>query len=233
MIRTARDGEQPRLHEIAVAGGAAVTPRYLATLEALGAELLVAELDGAAAAFGAVIDADGITMLTDLFVDPAARGLGLGSALVDALFVGAERRMTFSSKHPAAWAAYRRAGMEPRWRLLYLDGMWVGSGLPFEPGEWRHGRRELVAHYAATGARVGEDLVLDGTHVARVCSADPISVLQRSLASGPVSLCAPEHSPVGAWALAHDFSVSDFDTFFASPGVTLADDLHVLDPGLA
>jgi hypothetical protein len=39
----------------------------------------------------------------------------------------APRRYTFSSRHPLALPLYAKAGLVPRWPLLYLTGRWTGS----------------------------------------------------------------------------------------------------------
>jgi hypothetical protein len=60
-------------------------------------------------------------MISDLFVHPQVHGQGIGTALLAALPT-AGACFTFSSRHPAAQAAYRRIGLAPQWRLLYLAG---------------------------------------------------------------------------------------------------------------
>ena len=64
------------------------------------------------------------SMLTDLFVHPDQHGLGLGGALLRALWPDhtAPGRFTFSSQHASALPLYARAGLTPSWPLLYLSG---------------------------------------------------------------------------------------------------------------
>lgn len=63
-----------------------------------------------------------ISMLTDLFVDPAAHGTGTGRAILDALWAGQPRKMTFSSLHSNALPLYTSFGVDAWWPLLYLGG---------------------------------------------------------------------------------------------------------------
>jgi ribosomal protein S18 acetylase RimI-like enzyme len=63
-----------------------------------------------------------ISMLTDLFVDPAAHGTGTGRAILDALWAQQPRKMTFSSLHSNALPLYTSFGVDAWWPLLYLGG---------------------------------------------------------------------------------------------------------------
>jgi len=72
--------------------------------------------------FGAVVDTGRSTHLADLFVDPARLGQGIGKPLLAAVFDGADRRTTFASEDPRALPLYVRAGMQPLWTSLYVQG---------------------------------------------------------------------------------------------------------------
>jgi GNAT superfamily N-acetyltransferase len=226
---------------IAREGAASADASYVSLLRSQGARLMVAETAGRVVAYGGVVDVDGIAMLSDLFVAADARGVGVGGRLLHELLDGSSRRMTFSSKHPAAVAAYRRAGMEPRWRLLYLKGHAVDGGMQRPVQPWRHDRARLVEQMASQGAHVTADVVSvpneGGVWIARVHSARPVEAITTALAGHRrdtiVTMSTPEHSPVAVWALEHGFAVVDYDTFCATPDVNLASDLHCLDPGLA
>ena len=226
---------------IARQGDASADARYLALLRSQAARLLVAESAGHVVGFGGAADIAGTSMLTDLFVAADARGHGVGTRLLNELFAGSSRRMTFSSAHPAALAAYRRMGMHPQWRLLYLEGPSVGDGMTPPNGEWQHDRVSLVNEMARQGAHVTADVVVapeaTKTWIARLQSARPVEVLVAALAGltpgAVVTMCTPEHSPVGDWAQDHGFEVMDYDSFCATPGVSVPPDLHCLDPGLA
>ena len=128
LVRQASSSDDLVMDAIAREGDASADADYLALVRSQHGRLLVAERDDRVVAFGGVVDIDGVAMLTDLFVAADARGAGIGTMLLDALFDGSSRRMTFSSKHPAALAAYQRVGMEPQWRLLYLKGVANGGG---------------------------------------------------------------------------------------------------------
>ena len=226
---------------IAREGDASADAGYLALVRSQRGRLLVAELDGRVVAYGGVVDVDGVSMLTDLFVAAQARGAGIGTQLLNDLFAGSTRRMTFSSKHPAALAAYQRVGMEPQWRFLYLKGVANGGGSGLPVAAWQHDRMSLVEEMASQGAHVSADVVSipdkTGIWIARVHSARPVKALSATLAGLPrgtvVTMCVPEYSPVATWAQSHGFEATEYDTFCATPDVALPPDLHCLDPGLA
>jgi GNAT superfamily N-acetyltransferase len=113
-----------------------VYPAYVRHLMTRGS-LLVAERSGTITGFGATLrigtGSQGISMLTDLFVDPAAHGSGTGRALLNALWSGERRRMTFSSLHANALPLYTMFGVDAWWPLLYLRG---DVGRLRMPGGW-------------------------------------------------------------------------------------------------
>jgi GNAT superfamily N-acetyltransferase len=229
------------LDAVARQGDASADAPYLALLRSQAAQLLVADSAGDVVGFGGVVDIEGTSMLTDLFVAADARGAGIGTRLLLELFDGSSRRMTFSSKHPAALAAYQRMGMVPQWRLLYLEGPANGGDMPLPTGAWQHDRVSLVNEMARQGAHVAGDVVVmpdtTKTWIARLQSGRSVEVLAAALdgltPGAAVTMCTPEHSPVADWAQDHGFTVVDYDTFCATPGVSLPPDLHCLDPGLA
>jgi GNAT superfamily N-acetyltransferase len=226
---------------IARQGDASADGPYVALLRSQSARLLVAESAGNVVGFGGVVDIGGTSMLTDLFVARDARGGGVGTRLLHDLFDGSSRRMTFSSSHPAALAAYQRVGMDPQWRLLYFEGHAIGDGMPLAKGEWQHDRVSLVDEMARQGAHVTADVVVvpdtSKAWIARLQSARPVEVVAAAIAGltpgTTVTMCTPEHSPIADWAQDRGFKVVDYDSFCATPGVTLPADLHCLDPGLA
>jgi GNAT superfamily N-acetyltransferase len=240
-IREASSSDDAVMDAIAREGDASADAGYLARVRSQGGRLLVAELAGRVIAYGGVVDTEEVAMLSDLFVAADARGMGVGTQLLHELIDGSNRRMTFSSKHPAALAAYRRAGMEPQWRLLYLRGVAFGGGPQLPAGEWRHGRAALVEEMARHGAHVSSDVVSlpegNGVWIARVDSARPVEALAAALAGltagTVVTMCTPEHSAVARWAQDNGFTITDYDTFCATPGVVIPGDLNCLDPGLA
>ncbi len=82
----------------------------------------VALLDETVVGFGAAIDTGRSIHLADLFVDPERLGQGIGKPLLAAVLDGAERRTTFASEDPRALPLYVRAGMQPMWTSLYVQG---------------------------------------------------------------------------------------------------------------
>jgi hypothetical protein len=84
--------------------------------------LFVAVRDGRVIGFSGARDIGGHRLLSDLFVDPQVHGGGVGRVLLATVLDGAEERYTFSSSDPRAMPIYARAGMRPRWPLLYLHG---------------------------------------------------------------------------------------------------------------
>ncbi len=102
-----------------------VYPAYIDHLIAHGT-LLVAEREDAVIGFGATLRIgsghEAVSMLADLFVDPAAHGTGTGRAILGALWNHELRRMTFSSLHAHALPLYTSFGVDAWWPLLYLRG---------------------------------------------------------------------------------------------------------------
>ena len=241
MIREATSSDDAVMDAIAREGDASADAGYLALVRSQRGRLLVAELGGRAVAYGGVVDVDGVSMLTDLFVAVDARGAGIGTQLLGDLLDGSSQRMTFSSKQPAALAAYQRVGMAPQWRLLYLRGVANGGGTGLPAATWQHERLSLVERMSSQGAHVSADAVSipdeTGIWIARVQTARPVKAVSATLAGMTpgtvVNMCVPEYSPLATWALKSGFAEVDFDTFCATPDVVVPPDLHCLDPGLA
>ena len=100
-------------------------PAYVRHLMDHG-RVVVAELGGKVAGFGAVqpigTGLAAVSMLCDLFVDPAAHGRGCGRAMLADLWAGTQPKMTFSSLHANAMPLYTSFGLDAWWPLLYLCG---------------------------------------------------------------------------------------------------------------
>jgi GNAT superfamily N-acetyltransferase len=134
-VRAATEGDLAAMVAIAMATGQEedwddVFPGYLRHVMARG-RLLVAELGAGVAGYGGAVqigpgpfsfDVAVTCMLTDLFVDPAAQGMGIGRVLLAELWGGQQRRMTFSSLHSHAFPLYASFGVDAWWPLLYLHG---------------------------------------------------------------------------------------------------------------
>ncbi len=165
-------------------------PAYLRHLSENG-RVVVAGLGGRIAGFGAVQRvgqaSEAVTMLCDLFVDPAAQGRGCGRAMLAELWAGSARRMTFSSLHANAVPLYTSFGLDAWWPLLYLHG--EPSGLPRSgPDSGRSSAcAELTAGYerAWTGTDRQADL---RAWAARPASASWCAGVPRSWAQAPSAL---------------------------------------------
>lgn len=129
-VRDAAGSDVAAIAAVAIAAGqdeewSGSDPAYVGHLLAHG-RLVVAEHRGTVTGFGATCQigrgATAITMLCDLFVDPRSHGLGLGQAMLAALWHGSSPRMTFSSLHAHALPLYARSGLDAWWPLLYLGG---------------------------------------------------------------------------------------------------------------
>lgn len=241
VIRAAVAADFARLAEIGAEGDATgIDPHYLGFIARAG-RLLVAADDRDVVAFGGMVPAGGVAMVTDMFVAAECRGHGVGGALLERLLAGHDHRMTFSSQHPAALPAYRRVGMQPRWRLLYLSGAATGAGTGLQRGTWRGDRPELVEHYSLGGAVVCEHAVVRVTEeyatVERLQHTDAPQVMAQVLAALPEGLvvrtCVPEPHPLAPWLLANGFAISDHDLFCASPRVEFPADVACVHAGLA
>jgi len=130
VVRPAGNADVAAIANIAAATGqdddwGGANPAYVRHLMEHG-RVVIAELGGDVAGFGAVQEIGpgptAVTMLCDLFVDPAVHGRGCGRAMLADLWSTAARRMTFSSLHSHAMPLYTSFGLDPWWPLLYLKG---------------------------------------------------------------------------------------------------------------
>jgi hypothetical protein len=96
----------------------------------LHGQVAVSVVDDAVTGFGATLPVGGTTMLCDLFVRPDAQDGGAGAALLELLFDGVDRRMTFASRDPRAMALYTRFRMAGRWVLFYLRATGAAGPAP-------------------------------------------------------------------------------------------------------
>jgi GNAT superfamily N-acetyltransferase len=129
-VRPAAERDLAAIAGIAVATGqhdeeGGGNPAYVRHLMEHG-RVVVAELGGKVTGFGAVRQIGtgpaAVSMLCDLFVDPAAHGRGYGRTMLADLWVGTQPRMTFSSLHANAVPLYMSFGLDAWWPLLYLHG---------------------------------------------------------------------------------------------------------------
>ncbi|MEQ1700705.1 MAG: GNAT family N-acetyltransferase [Ilumatobacteraceae bacterium] len=239
-VRPATPVDFARIAEIAAEGDSHdAGASYLAFVAAQG-RLLAAEHDGRVVAFGGMVPIGAVAMVTDLFVAADARGDGVGGRVLAALLDGRSQRMTCSSQHAAALPVYRRGGMEPVDRLLYLDGVAAGGGALLLHRPWRYDRRELVDHFAEEGALVAGDVVVhstaDGATVLRLQHETPSlrlgEVLAALPAGTPVRAHVRESNPVAAELIAAGFTVTDHDLICASPEAMIPSACSCVHAGL-
>jgi ribosomal protein S18 acetylase RimI-like enzyme len=185
--------------------------------------------------YAASIVIDGVTMISDLFVDPDAQGSGVGAELARVAVGGAPQVMTCSSQHPAAARLYDALGLRERGRLLYVAGSALGGGSPLQSAPWALDRVSLVEHFRSTGARVCTDVVMreQGDEVAllRLVHDRPVlrarEVLESLPRGGRVTACVVEASALASWLLDHGFEIIDHDVVRATDRVVF--DTIVLD----
>jgi GNAT superfamily N-acetyltransferase len=116
--------------------------RYLAHVRRTG-HVVVAQVEGRVVGYAATRMIGPAEMVSDLFVHPRFHGRGVGATLLEAAWTrSAGPRMTFSSQHPNALPLYLRAGMAPRWPLLWLRG---DAGAVESPAGWIVHQVDVVA----------------------------------------------------------------------------------------
>ena len=234
-VRNAEPGDRATMLTIAAEGGSPdADAEHLGFLSAAG-RLLVADGPGGVAGFVGVLEVDGASMVTDLFVASAHRGRGIGGALLRSSLPDGVAAFTFASADPAALAAYRRVGMEVRWPLLTMRGTAEGGSL-LTPRPWSGGNSAVARHLATSGAvSTGYALVTQRGEMAHLHRVEaPVEVAVGALAevcSGlpagtTIELSVPADSVLLAWLVLHGFRVVDVDIHCATPG-------FVLDPRLA
>lgn len=248
---------------IAVEGDAAdVDRQYLSYVARAGSLLVAVGASGRPIAFGGAVDVptpDGTAaMVSDLFVEPEARGGGVGTALLEHLLVGRPLRMTCSSAHPAALPAYRTAGLLPIGRLRYLvghgraegrrHGSLVDRSAVLTDGGWAHDRVSLIEYYRGLGAGIGRHMVIGVSTAAPVGTtvtvrrlhaagaSDAQSSIEHLLDRLPVStrveLCVPEWQPLAEWLAGQVFVEVDRDIVCTTPGLRLDPSVVVVNAGL-
>ncbi len=127
-IRDATDDDLPEIRAILASHGndgpiviADVVGPYIRHLIARGGARVAVENDEVLG-FAATIDTGRCVHLADLFIRPERLGQGIGRPLLAAAFGDAVRKTTFASDDPRALPVYVRAGMQPLWASLYVEG---------------------------------------------------------------------------------------------------------------
>jgi GNAT superfamily N-acetyltransferase len=130
MVRAAGEADLAAIAAVTIATGqhddwGGANPAYVRHLLEHG-RVVVTELGGEVVGFGAVqrigSGPDAVSMLCDLFVEPAAHGCGCGRAMLADLWSDAANKMTFSSLHSRAAPLYTSFGLDAWWPLLFLRG---------------------------------------------------------------------------------------------------------------
>jgi GNAT superfamily N-acetyltransferase len=108
---------------------------------------LVAEDDGRLLGFGASWQRDGDWFLASLFVNQAAQGLGVGAALLDAVWGSATLRRTITDAiQPVSNALYGRRGLIPATPILTFTGRPHGNGPQVRPEDVDVSSIDLAAY---------------------------------------------------------------------------------------
>jgi hypothetical protein len=143
-VRKAAPGDLAGIAAVALANGqgeewGGADPAYVTHLLTHGT-VVVGVSAGSVTGFGATRDlatgAGPVSMLCDLFVDPAAHDSGCGRAMLAELWSAPGPRMTFASLHASALPLYASFGVDAWWPLLYLHGP-VNALVPADG--WRAG----------------------------------------------------------------------------------------------
>ncbi|HEY8284312.1 MAG TPA: GNAT family N-acetyltransferase [Chloroflexota bacterium] len=148
LVREARASDLPRIYDIAYETAVRddrsppANPGFFADIrhEFRHGRMLVAEPAGQVQGYASTTTRGRIAFLSSLFVAPTVQSSGLGRALLAALRPPAGLLFcTDSSSDPRAVALYVRAGLRPRWPLLYLLGfsprISLSSSLEVRAGE--------------------------------------------------------------------------------------------------
>ncbi|HET7031165.1 MAG TPA: GNAT family N-acetyltransferase [Candidatus Limnocylindrales bacterium] len=180
LIRDARPDDIGGIRSILAAHGndgpvvvADIIGPYVAHLLTRG-RARVAEIDGELVGFGAGLDTGRSVHLADLFVHPDRLGRGIGRPLLASVFEGAAGRTTFASEDERALPLYVRAGMQPLWPSLYVQGQ--SASLPETGG--------ALSAEPATGSDLaalerdwtGIDRSVDHAYWARMADAEPFVI---------------------------------------------------------
>ncbi len=141
-IRSARESDLDEMYAIFLQNERRDTAAFLTVLEpddlrftVQTGTVLVAERDGAIRAFAGAVTREGISFLTDLFVEPAMQSSQLGKILLQAILpVDGLVHCTMSSSDPRALGLYIRSGMRPQWPHFVLR-LQKSSGLSLPESE--------------------------------------------------------------------------------------------------
>ena len=161
-------------HDVHLEGPEGLGLPYLERLFGDGT-VLIAARNGQVVGFAAAVwlrpatgvstPATGRSHVSDLFVEPAQHGSGVGGPLFRALLEAHrdERWSVSSSNDPRAQSLYARAGMAPAWPLYYLQRRPADADRPLPPRPQTSVVRrivvpELIAHFAQLS---GLDRTLD------------------------------------------------------------------------
>lgn len=240
-LRDACPTDMVALVRIAAEGGSPdADDSHLSYVASVG-RLLVADTARGPVGLAGVVPVGSAQMVTDLFVAPSHRGLGVGGLLLAGVLDPGLPRFTFSSPHPAAVAAYRRVGMRLLWPLLTMRGAAEG-GANLVERPWAGAASPVVAHLMARGAVSTGSALVDSTgEVARLhrleASGDTATEVLREALRGlppgaPTELSVPAGSPLMGELVLRGFRIVDVDLHCATPDVELDQRLAVVHRGL-
>jgi GNAT superfamily N-acetyltransferase len=227
--------------------GTGADERYVELLLANGIVVVAADGD-TVLGWGALRLLRAGSVLTDLFVDPARHGAGIGAAILGKLWPdpATPARLTFSSQHVNALPLYLRFGLRPVWPLLYLAGprarlpetAYRVEDVPIDKAaalEQRFGGGDRRADYdywaglprhrviavQASGDAIGVG-VLGPAEVVRLAgSADAALAALRAVPADTVACCLPGPHPATTTLVGAGFRPTDYDLAMTTPDVAL------------
>src|SRR5215831_12895335 len=254
-LRTATSADAVGIGHVSAAAGQPSTDSgadasYVEHLLSHGT-VLVAETDGRISGWGATVTTPSVCCSPICSSTPAWQGMGIGRRILAGLWpdVGALGRFTFSSQHTHALPVYVRAGLLPRWPLLYITGQpdrtepdfavsrtspagAAAADRQLTGGEDRSADYRYWLHHGGHGVIVadGPRLVAAGAatdatlhHLAVGDERDAEPALRSVLGSlpGPLMLCLPGPHPALIGLVRHGYRIEDWDLAMATTDLTL------------
>jgi GNAT superfamily N-acetyltransferase len=177
---------------------------------------VVAEDDGRLLGFGASWQRDEHWFLASLFVDEGAQGMGVGPALLDAVWGAAPRRRTITDAiQPVSNALYGRRGLIPATPVLRFRGRPHGEDRGLRPEESDLAAIDLAAY--------GFDRAIDHAHWEQYARRTTWpGAYTYAFPSGEIGPVAGLDATAAARALTAELARADGDVRLRIPGSSRA-----------